>query len=184
MQDRARTCGEALIGAIMTGALGLLLMSALAEAAEPLTIKIGYVGRAPERKVPISLLDYPADNNGIAGARLALEDNNTTGRFLNQRFSLDEVRLKGEADPADAVAQLADRGISFVVLDLPADLLLKASEAGRARGLVFFNAGALDDRLREEDCRANVIHTAPNARCLPTASPSISSSSDGRDGCW
>ena len=149
----------------MTGALALLLTAVLA-AAEPLTIKIGYVGRAPERKVPISLLDYPPDNNGVAGARLALEDNNTTGRFLNQRFLLEEVRLKGEADPADAVEDLAGRGISFVILDLPADLLLKAADAGRTRGLVFFNAGATDDRLREEDCRANVIHTAPTRSML------------------
>ena len=31
---------------------------------------------------------------------------------------------------------------------------------------MFFNAGALDDRLREEDCRANVIHTAPTRSML------------------
>ena len=152
----------------MTGALVWLLTAVLA-GAEPLTIKIGYVARAPEKKVPISLLDYPPDNNGVAGARLALQDNNTTGKFLNQRFSLEEVRLKDGADPADAVMQLADRGVSFVVLDLPADLLLKAAEAGRGRGLVFFNAGATDDRLREEDCRANVIHTAPTRSMLADA---------------
>ncbi|MBO0753907.1 MAG: ABC transporter substrate-binding protein, partial [Bradyrhizobiaceae bacterium] len=71
-----------------------------------------------------------------------------------------------EGDPADAVNQLADRGISFVILDLPADLLLKAADAGRARGLVFFNAGAADDVLREEECRANVVHTAPTRSML------------------
>ncbi len=152
----------------MTGALVWLLTAVLA-GAEPLTIKIGYVARAPEKKVPISLLDYPPDNNGVAGARLALQDNNTTGKFLNQRFSLEEVRLKDGADPADAVMQLADRGVSFIVLDLPADLLLKAAEAGRGRGLVFFNAGATDDRLREEECRANVIHTAPTRSMLADA---------------
>jgi ABC transporter substrate binding protein (PQQ-dependent alcohol dehydrogenase system) len=149
----------------MTAALIWLLTAALAWA-EPLTIKIGYVGRAPEKKVPISLLDYSADDDGVAGARLALEDNNTTGKFLNQRFSLEEVRLKGEADPAEAVMQLADHGISFVILDLPADLLLKAADAGRGRDLAFFNAAATDDRLREEDCRANVIHTAPERSML------------------
>jgi ABC transporter substrate binding protein (PQQ-dependent alcohol dehydrogenase system) len=147
----------------MTAALAGLLTVAVA-AAEPLTIKIGYVGRVPERKVPISLLDYPPDNDGVAGARLALVDNNTTGRFLGQRFSLEEVRLKEGSDPADAVAKLADSGISIVVLDLPADLLLRAADAGR--GQVFFDAGAADDRLREEDCRANVIHTAPTRSML------------------
>src|SRR5579871_1893302 len=149
----------------MTAALIWLLTAALAWA-EPLTIKIGYVARAPEKKVPISLLDYSPDDNGVAGARLALEDNNTTGKFLNQRFSIDEVRLKGEADPAEAVMQLADRGISFVILDLPADLLLKAADAGRGRDLAFFNVAATDDRLREEECRANVIHTAPTRSML------------------
>jgi ABC transporter substrate binding protein (PQQ-dependent alcohol dehydrogenase system) len=152
----------------MIGVLVWLLTAVLA-GAEPLTIKIGYVVRALEKKVPISLLDYPPDNNGVAGARLALEDSNTTGKFLNQRFSLEEVHLKEGADPADAVVQLADRGVSFVVLDLPADLLLKAAEAGRGRGLVFFNAGATDDRLREEDCRANVIHTTPTRSMLADA---------------
>ncbi len=154
-----------MIRTVITGAFIWLLTAALASA-EPLAIKIGYVGRVPEKKVPISLLDYPPDNNGLAGARMALEDNNTTGKFLNQRFSLEEVRLKGEADPTDAVIELADRGISFIVLDLPADLLLKAADAGRRRGLVFFNAGATDDRLREEDCRSNVIHTAPTRSML------------------
>ena len=50
-----------------------------------------------------------------------------------------------------------------------ADKLLKAADAGRSRGLVFFNAGALDDRLREEDCRPNVIHVAPTRSMLADA---------------
>lgn len=157
-----------MIRAIIAGAFILLLTAALA-GAEPLTVKIGYVGRAAEKKVPISLLDYPPGNNGVAGARLALVDNNGTGKFIGQRFELEEVHLKDGAeggDPAEAVNELANRGISFVVLDLPADLLLKAADAGRARGLVFFNAGATDDLLREEECRANVIHTAPTRSML------------------
>jgi ABC transporter substrate binding protein (PQQ-dependent alcohol dehydrogenase system) len=154
-----------LIRAVTTGACILTVTATLA-AAEPVTIKIGYVGRVPEKKAPISLLDYPPDNNGVAGARLALMDNNGTGRFLNQRFELEDVRLKEGIDPADAVMQLSDHGIAFVILDLPADQLLRAADAGRGRGLMFFNAGATDDRLREEECRANVIHTAPTRSML------------------
>ena len=158
----AKTWSKALIRAVIPGALVLVLTAMLA-GAEPLTIKIGYVGRA-EKKATISLVDVPPDNDGIAGARLALEDNNTTGKFLNQHFLLEEVRVKEETDPTDIVLQLAGHGISFFIVDLPADRLLKAAEAGR--GLVFFNAGAIDDRLREEDCRADVIHTAPTRSML------------------
>jgi ABC transporter substrate binding protein (PQQ-dependent alcohol dehydrogenase system) len=149
---------------VIPGALVLVLTAVLA-GAEPLTIKIGYVGRA-EKKAAISLVDVPPDNDGIAGVRLALEDNNTTGKFLNQHFLLEEVRVKEGTEPTDIVLQLADHGISFFIVDLPADRLLLAAEAGRGRGLVFFNAGAIDDRLREEDCRADVIHTAPTRSML------------------
>ena len=32
--------------------------------------------------------------------------------------------------------------------------------------MLFFNAGALSDALREEDCRADVIHVAPTRSML------------------
>ena len=149
---------------VMVGGLILALVSPLASA-EPLAVKIGYLGRA-EKKAAISLIDIPPDNNGVAGARLALEDNNTTGKFLNQKFSLEEVRVKDGDDPVAIVGQLADRGILLFIVDFAADALLQVADAGRPRGLVFFNAGAIDDRLREEDCRPNVIHTAPTRSML------------------
>ena len=146
--------------------------AAAATQAETLTVKIGYLGRAGEKKVPISLLDYPPANDGVAGARLALVDDNGTGRFLGQRFEIEETRIKDmgeDTDPAAAVREFADHGISLVILDLPADLMLKAADAGQGRGLVFFNAGATDDVLREEECRANVVHTAPTRSMLADA---------------
>jgi ABC transporter substrate binding protein (PQQ-dependent alcohol dehydrogenase system) len=139
--------------------------TAAVPAAETLKVPIGYLGRA-ERIETISLLDQPASNDGIAGAQLAIEDNNTTGKFLNQSFSVEALRLKDRDDPAAAVTQLADRGISLFITDLPADMLLKAAEAGGARGLIFFNAGAIDDQLRQQDCRPNVIHAAPTRSML------------------
>ena len=147
---------------------GALLFAWTAASADPAEIKLGYLRRT-EPKTRLSLTDIPADNNGIAGAQLALDDNNTTGKFLNQRFSLEEVRLGDNDDAAAAALALADRGVSLVLADLPADALLKAADAGRSRDLVFFNVGAVDDRLREENCRANVVHTAPTRSMLADA---------------
>jgi len=147
---------------------GALLFAWTAASADPAEIKLGYLRRT-EPKTRLSLTDIPADNNGIAGAQLALDDNNTTGKFLNQRFSLEEVRLGDNDDAAAAALALADRGVSLVLADLPADALLKVADAGRSRDLVFFNVGAVDDRLREENCRANVVHTAPTRSMLADA---------------
>jgi ABC transporter substrate binding protein (PQQ-dependent alcohol dehydrogenase system) len=134
-------------------------------AAEALKVPIGYIGRA-ERIETISLLDLPAANASLAGAQLAIQDNNTTGKFLNQSFSVEAVRLKDQDDPLLAVKELAGGGISLFITDVPADMLLKVADAGRDRGLIFFNAGATDDRLRQEDCRANVVHVAPSRSML------------------
>jgi ABC transporter substrate binding protein (PQQ-dependent alcohol dehydrogenase system) len=145
--------------------VGLSALVTNALAADPVEIGIGYLRRASV-KPTLSLVEQPAENDGVAGARLAIEDNNTTGKFLNQHFTLEESRLKDGDDPAKAATALADRNIAFIIADLPADALLKAADALRDRGTALFNAGAIDDRLREEDCRTNVIHVAPTRSML------------------
>ncbi len=151
----------------LAGAIGLSIVATSAVAAEPLEIGIGYLGEA-RVKSKLSLVEQPTDNDGMAGARLAIEDNNTTGRFLNQRFSLQEIRLKEGEDAAKAATELAGRS-GFIIADLSADALLKVADALRGRGTVLFNAGAIDDRLREADCRSNVIHIAPTRSMLADA---------------
>jgi len=150
---------------LLAGAIGLGVLASSALAADPVEIGIGYLHHGGV-KPTLSLVGQPADNDGVAGARLAIEDNNTTGKFLNQRFTLEESRLKDGDDAAKAAVAFADRNIGFIIADLPADALLKAADAVRDRGTVLFNAGSIDDRLREEDCRANVIHAAPTRSML------------------
>ncbi len=77
----------------LVGAIGFALLATGALADDPVEIGIGYLHRA-KVKPTLSLVEVPADNDGVAGARLAIEDNNTTGKFLNQHFTLDEKRLK------------------------------------------------------------------------------------------
>ena len=136
-----------------------------ARAQDTLDIKIGYLRRAQHQET-ISLVQMPPPDNGLAGAQMAARDNDTTGRFLNQRYLLVDLHLKAGDDPATAVAELARQGISLIVADLPADDLLKAAEAGKADRILFFNAAATDDRLRQKDCRANVVHTTPSRAML------------------
>ena len=121
------------------------------------------------RPVPApSSYDAEADPEdlGIAGARMAVKDNNTTGRFTKQTFALDEVALAEGRSAVDAARDAAARGVRYVVLALPAAEVLAVADALKAdpgtAGTVVFNAGAPDDRLRGADCRANVFHTLPS----------------------
>ena len=146
----------------------LVALSGTGLSDQPLEIKIGYLHQAPSR-IRISLIDVPAANDGLAGAQLAIEDDNTTGRFLNQRYTLIEKGVDEKEDPVAAMNALADQGASFIVTSLDADRLLKAADAGNARGETMINAFALDERLREQDCRTNVFHVAPTRSMLADA---------------
>ena len=153
---------------LLIGVFALVALSGTGWSDQPMEIKIGYLHQAPSR-IRISLIDVPAANDGLAGAQLGIEDDNTTGRFLNQRFTLIDKPVGENDDPVAAMNALADQGVSFIVTSLDADRLLKVADAGKARGETLINALALDERLREQDCRANVIHVAPTRSMLADA---------------
>jgi ABC transporter substrate binding protein (PQQ-dependent alcohol dehydrogenase system) len=118
---------------------------------------------------PLSLLDVPPPDDGIAGARLAISDNNTTGRFLKQEFVLEVVE---SGDIQDLVAQVnkqVEGGASFIVADASPQAVVALADSLQGRRVLIFNAGSSDDRLREQDCRPNVVHTAPSRAMLADA---------------
>lgn len=105
------------------------------------------------------------EDEGAAGGRMAVRDNNTTGRFTGQNYALDEVALTQEQGVDAAVAagkDLAGRGIKYLVLALPAAEVLAVADALKAQGVTVFNTAAPDDSLRGAECRANVFHVVPS----------------------
>jgi ABC transporter substrate binding protein (PQQ-dependent alcohol dehydrogenase system) len=148
--------------------IGLLVFVSLCEPAlcDPSAeIRIGYLHQ-PLSRIRISQIDVPAANDGLAGAQLGIEDDNATGRFLKQQYTLIDKAVGDNDDLAAAVNALAEQGASLIVTSLDADRLLKAADAGKARGVTLINAFAVDERLREQDCRANVFHVAPTRSML------------------
>jgi ABC transporter substrate binding protein (PQQ-dependent alcohol dehydrogenase system) len=155
--------------ALLASATGAaLVLTAPPLRAEPATVRVGYV-RWTERRPTISLLDKPPPDDGLAGARLAISDNNTTGRFMNQQFDLSDVSVREDDDPVAALAGLVGQGIALVLTDMPADRLLTLAAAAPGKGVTLFNIGARDDALRQEQCRDDVIHVAPSRAMLADA---------------
>jgi len=149
-------------------ALVLAALTAPVSAVEITRIDAALV-RAPRLRETVSLLDRPATDDAIAGARLAALDNNTTGRFLDQAFAVvDHVLAPGE-DAGLLVAGFASRGIALVLVDLPAKNLAEFADSARKAGVTLFNIGAPDEFLREESCRGNLFHVAPSRAMLADA---------------
>jgi ABC transporter substrate binding protein (PQQ-dependent alcohol dehydrogenase system) len=132
------------------------------------TLMIGYVHWLHDVET-ISLIFTPAADNGRAGAEVGIADNNTTGRFLQQNFALQTAEVQTQQDPVAALDAMIQKGIRFVVTDRPAADVLRMADAGAPHGVTIFNADAPDDSIREENCRANLIHTAPSNAMLADA---------------
>lgn len=150
-------------------ALLLMLLVAPAMAADPVAVGIGYLALAPKRAGPQVALDPPLTDEGVQGARVALADDQTTGRFLNQSFALRES-LQPDADAVLAAARaMLGAGERVIVTDLPAPLLLQVADLPEARDATFLDATSEDDRLRGADCRARVLHLLPSRAMLADA---------------
>ena len=156
-------------------ATGLLLLMALLPpgmavlAQEPVKIAIGMLRVTGDDIVPLSRIDVPPADNGLAGAQLGIRDNQTTGRFTNQDFTL-QVESAGSPEAAVAtLAKLGAAGVRFVLLDAPAAAQVKLADAAASKDMLLFNISATDDALRAENCRANLFHIAPSRAMLADA---------------
>ena len=147
-----------------------MLLAAPAVAQDPpadvVDIRIAYLSQRVKELPPLSLVDQPATDNGLMGARLGIDDNNTTGRFTKQNFVLDETTVAEDGDVAAAFRELYGKGDRFFILDLPTAQLLAVADLPEARDTLLFNVRAKDDALRNEQCRANMLHTIPSYAML------------------
>jgi ABC transporter substrate binding protein (PQQ-dependent alcohol dehydrogenase system) len=151
----------------MSGLLTLALLAGVSRsfgAPVPLrSFAIVYLREAyPGPGIMPSLLEtHPADL-GLAGAQEALYEINTTGRFIGWHFKLSVVTLPAGANVATQARDLLARGPGVIVADLRADDLLALADMPSARNALILDTRTEDDRLRQQECRANVFHILPS----------------------
>ena len=126
------------------------------------TIAIGFVGEVERPEARVSPLDVVASDEGVQGARLAIADNATTGRFTGQDFRLIEETPSDSDGVAPAVRRLEQAGAHFIVSDLRADRSLSALLGAVSPSTIVLNTRASDDRLRNEDCRPALLNVTPS----------------------
>ncbi len=110
-----------------------------------------------------NLVSWPEDE-GQRGAELAIQDNNTTGRFLDQKYTLETLIFESsesvEIRNERIRAELA-KGARLVVANIPASVLTEIAALPEAEDDLLFNAQSMDDVLRNEQCLPNILHTIP-----------------------
>ncbi|WP_111494269.1 ABC transporter substrate-binding protein [Marinobacter bohaiensis] len=147
--------------------LALLLAGPVASA-WALDVRVGYIEWQPDPGPVLSTTLHAPDDAGLRGAELGIADNNSTGRFMDQHYTLDSVVADSPEAARQALADMAAAGTGLFVLNVPADLLRSLADAAGDDALVF-NAGARDDALRTAECPANLLHTVPSRAMLTDA---------------
>lgn len=133
-------------------------------------IKIGYLRQTtrPET-LPASRLDAEPGDIGVAGADTALRENNSAGQFTGDLYTVEEKTVAPDEDAVAALQTLLDQSIRYVIVDAPADTLLALADAVKGKDVLLFNVRAPETALRQEQCRDNVLHVAPDRTMLADA---------------
>ena len=144
----------------MTRRLGLLTifliwpMGVLAQ----LSISVGYLKVEQSRGASLSNIDPTPVDAGLAGARLGVGDNLTSGTFLGHEYKLLETKVDSRGDVrAAARGLLAD--VAVLIVDAPSQDLVTIADLPDAQNRIVFNVAAGGSALRDDACRANLLHS-------------------------
>lgn len=136
--------------------------------AKETTIDISYLAHQPPQPPVLSnVLPRPKDQ-GLLGAQLAIDDSNTTGRFLKQHYELKTFGSEHLQPVLTKAQEDYKAGLRLFVVNMPASSLIQLSSA-LPDDAIIFNAGSPDNTLRTQQCLNNVLHTLPSRAMLTDA---------------
>ena len=144
----------------MTRRLGLLTifliwpMGVLAQ----LSISVGYLKVEQSRGASLSNIDPTPVDAGLAGARLGVGDNLTSGTFLGHKYKLLETRVDRRGD-VQAAARVLLADVAVLIVDAPSQDLVTIADLPDAQNRIVFNVAAGGSALRDDACRANLLHS-------------------------
>ncbi|MDD1626522.1 MAG: ABC transporter substrate-binding protein, partial [Methylococcaceae bacterium] len=125
-------------------------------------INIAYLTQEQNLPPPLSNLDTFIKNKGVAGAELGIDDDNTTGEFTGQQYNLKNFIVPLDGNVTDTFNKEISNKFQYVVVNLPADQLNQLADLPAAKQMLLFDVATMDDALRNEQCRRNVLHILPS----------------------
>lgn len=131
-------------------------------------INIGYLEQIVPRPPILSNLDEIPKNEGLAGAEVGTKDNATTGRFLGHNYNLKTQIIDEGGDILSAAKSILSNN-SYLLINAPKQIIELIADLPEAQGALLFNVSSPDVELRNNACRANLLHTKPSRNMLTDA---------------
>ena len=123
-----------------------------------LSISVGYLKVEQSRGASLSNIDPTPVDAGLAGARLGVGDNLTSGTFLGHKYKLLETRVDSRGD-VQAAARVLLADVAVLIVDASLQDLVAIADLPGAQNRIVFNVAAGGSALRDDACRANLLHS-------------------------
>ncbi|MEY2697149.1 MAG: hypothetical protein RL333_1287 [Pseudomonadota bacterium] len=126
------------------------------------SLTIVYLTMSLPSKVNRPFFDPEIKSLGSQGAALGIDDDNTTGRFTGQAFTLKTVNIDDPSTLETQFKRLLQDRQSYFLIDLPADAMLRLSKLPEAKDAILMDVANGDDHLRGQECQSNVFFLMPS----------------------
>ncbi len=137
------------------------------------TLTIGYLELESDPRYFEARVDarYPAQPWGrpYPGAVVALGESRFHGIVAGVEFALRREVARAPQDLQPALHGMMEDGVQLFLLDLPSEQVAALAKNNQDENVLLFNVSALNDRLRQQQCQANLYHVAPSRTMLTDA---------------
>ncbi len=169
----AGLCRRMMLAAI----LAFAGMTGLAHAQDNPTLTIGYVDLIDDQRYldwgvhPIDIRTGEDLYNRwpLAGAELGIADIKPFEMIAGMAFALEPTRAKDTAAMVAAIKAMRETGIQFVLVDAPTEMLADVAAQLADLDVLLMNVSATGDSVRNAQCQANLMHTAPSDAMMADA---------------
>ena len=126
------------------------------------TLALAYLALEPDNPPVVPFFEPLIQDAGLQGARLAVRDNNTTGRFTRQQFTLHETVLPAGADVDAHFRALLAKGYRHILVNLPGAMTRQLATLPEAQNSLLYDIASQEDPASKAECRANVLRLMPS----------------------
>ena len=138
------------------------ILSSFSVLSTPLSIDITYLKLNKPHAPALSNIIKMAPDSGYQGAMLAINDSNTTGKFLQQHFSLTSFEFDKQQNLLKRLKEEFNNGKTLFIIDAPLSVLADINLWAQNKDILLFNTNEFSNKLRESQCLNTILHTAPS----------------------
>ncbi len=132
-----------------------------------------------DKKIPIGFLELKTDSrydpvrayerlilkkpeHPFPGAQVGIEDAKSQQRAIGAEITLERMTAASAQEAPALLKAAIERGVNYVLLDVPSDSYKSLVEIAKGRDVILFNVSAPEDILRRDVCARELVHVFPS----------------------